>query len=58
MNDKPPQPSRLEAIKLAAAAETDIRSAQKYLRGEAVRGLAGERLKRAASEQERPRQNP
>lgn len=57
MNDKPPQPSRLEAIKLAAAAEVDIRSAAKFLRGGEVRGLAGERLKRAASEKE-PRQNP
>lgn len=43
-------PDRIQVLELAAKACCDVRSAHKYLSGEVVRGLAGERLRRADAE--------
>lgn len=42
--------TRIVTLKIAAAAVVDPRSAAKALRGEAVKGLAGDRIKRAMRE--------
>ena len=44
---KPKEPTRAEVLQLAAKACVDERTARKALRGEKIRGLAGERIKEA-----------
>lgn len=54
------EPNRLEVLRLAADAGTDPRSAQKALKGQPVKGLAGARLARElakrANEQSQPQE--
>ncbi len=50
MHDDAEELDELAVAEIAAAAQTDRRTVRKALRGDAVRGLAGARIRRAIAE--------